>query len=144
MLGFHIGGGRTRPISTVVTLEDQSCGPSAHLGTLNGPFMSWRALVYNDTTNSFVSRSQSVIIRRLGRDPGGPLRCPMPHGSPTQMPSRHTIATTTGRRFNRLEGWSAGSTTVTSIGFGAFGAERDSPRRPYCPIAPDGPPRTTF
>lgn len=87
--------------------------PQSDNRVLTGPFKDWHAVIYDNTTNDFVTRDTPGLVRKLGRDPAG---------SASTLPSEAQVAelnthlvydvppydkTTEGFR-NRLEGWAAG------------------------------------
>jgi tyrosinase len=80
---------------------------------LTGPFASWRALIYNNSTGGFVSRSTPGLIRLLGRDPKGSTRLPDPAQVADAIENYLTYdsspwdITEAGFR-NRMEGWNGG------------------------------------
>jgi tyrosinase len=79
---------------------------------LNGPFAGWSALIYNNTSGTFVTRSTPGLVRRLGRDPNGSSSLPTPAQVTDALNNQrydvspYDASTLTFR--NRLEGWSGG------------------------------------
>ena len=106
------GGDPKRSILWTANYLGTDGDPARSNRVLNGPFANWRALLWNNTSRTFVQRSTTGLVRRIGRDPGGSTTLP----SPTQVTdarnqSRYDAspwdASVVSFR-NRLEGWSSG------------------------------------
>src|SRR5664279_3610072 len=80
---------------------------------VNGPFAAWQALIWNNTTRTFSSRSPAGIVRRLGRDTAGLTSLP----NQAQVTDANTYTTydvapydkTSANFRNRMEGWATTS-----------------------------------
>lgn len=86
--------------------------PSQGNRVLNGPFRDWRALIYNNTNRTYVSRTTAGLIRRLGRDPSGSSTFPNQAQvtdalNQTQYDVPPYAYDTNGFR-GRMEGWASG------------------------------------
>jgi len=80
---------------------------------VHGPFATWQALIWNNTTHTFSSRSPAGLIRRLGRDPAGLTTLP----NQAQVTDANSYTTYDGAPYdktsasfrNRVEGWASTS-----------------------------------
>lgn len=134
---------------------------------LTGPFRTWQALIYNNTTGTFQSRSPAGILRRFGGDaPTLPDQSQVTDANTYTSYDVNPYAKDQASFRGRMEGWSGGPrmhnqvhrwisgdmVAATSPNDPVFWLHHGNidriwwlwqstttPRRPYAPISPSGP-----
>ncbi|MET0863293.1 MAG: tyrosinase family protein [Nakamurella sp.] len=84
--------------------------PATDNRVLTGPFKDWQAVIYDNTSDGFLTRDSPGLIRKLGRDPAGATSTLPTEAQITELYTHavYDIAPydkTTDSFRNRLEGW---------------------------------------